>query len=58
MILMIASSRPDFADVVTTRFVAQEVVRSAVATVGLGAAVPLTTLLAAVALRERSVGPP
>lgn len=53
MILIVAGSQ-SFGDVVTDQIIAQEIVRSAVATIGLVAAVPLTTALgAATARRER-----
>lgn len=42
--------------VVTTQLVTQEIVRSAVATLGLIAAVPITTALAATVLRRRDEG--
>lgn len=47
VLLMLVSSRGSFGDVITTQFISQEVVRSAVATIGLVAAVPLTTVVAA-----------
>jgi uncharacterized membrane protein len=45
--------------VVTTQFISQEIVRSIVATLGLIAAVPLTTALAEYSARARvvAVGP-
>ncbi|MEU5904043.1 YibE/F family protein [Micromonospora sp. NPDC047467] len=47
LLLLTADSRP-IAQILTSEFLAQEIVRSAVATLGLIAAVPLTTGLAAV----------
>ncbi|MGW1056907.1 YibE/F family protein [Micromonospora rubida] len=47
LLLLTADSRP-VTEILTTEFMAQEIVRSAVATLGLIAAVPLTTGLAAV----------
>ena len=53
MLLIVGSGRA-VDDTLTTEFVAQEVVRSAVSTIGLVAAVPITTALAAmVAVRRR-----
>lgn len=47
LLLLTADSRP-VSQILTSEFLAQEIVRSAVATLGLIAAVPLTTALAAV----------
>ncbi|MCW3814485.1 YibE/F family protein [Micromonospora sp. DR5-3] len=47
LLLLVADSRPVI-EILTSEFMAQEIVRSAVATLGLIAAVPLTTGLAAV----------
>ncbi|MFC4148757.1 YibE/F family protein [Micromonospora mangrovi] len=47
LLLLVADSRP-VGQILTSEFMAQEIVRSAVATIGLIAAVPLTTGLAAV----------
>ncbi|MFD6261594.1 YibE/F family protein [Micromonospora chalcea] len=47
LLLLVADSRP-VSQILTSEFLAQEIVRSAVATLGLIAAVPLTTALAAV----------
>ncbi|MFE9692601.1 YibE/F family protein [Micromonospora sp. NPDC005806] len=47
LLLLVADSRP-VSQILTSEFMAQEIVRSAVATLGLIAAVPLTTGLAAV----------
>ncbi|WP_210649877.1 YibE/F family protein [Nocardioides sp. SYSU D00065] len=56
LILIVASSDP-LGGVLTDQVIAQELVRSAVATLGLVAAVPVTTGLAALAAaRERSTG--
>ncbi|MET8837906.1 YibE/F family protein [Micromonospora sp. NPDC004540] len=46
LLLLVADSRP-VGEILTSEFLAQEIVRSAVATLGLIAAVPLTTALAA-----------
>lgn len=46
LLLIIAGGRP-VVEILTTEFMAQEIVRSAVATMGLIAAVPITTALAA-----------
>ncbi|QYJ05635.1 YibE/F family protein [Nocardioides panacisoli] len=51
MILIIAGNQ-SFGDVVTDQIIAQEIVRSAVATIGLVAAVPLTTALGAATARR------
>jgi uncharacterized membrane protein len=47
LLLLIAIGGRSFGDVVTSEFLAQEIVRSAVGTIGLVAAVPITTGLAA-----------
>ncbi|MFG1674040.1 YibE/F family protein [Micromonospora sp. NPDC049282] len=47
LLLLVADSRP-VSEILTSEFLAQEIVRSAVATLGLIAAVPMTTALAAV----------
>jgi hypothetical protein len=47
ILIVMSNGGQNLADVLTTESIAQEVVRSAVATVGLVAAVPLTTGLAA-----------
>ena len=49
---MIVASNTSMGGVVSDQVIAQEVVRSAVATLGLIAAVPLTTALAAVVARH------
>ncbi|WP_204164731.1 YibE/F family protein [Nocardioides daejeonensis] len=51
LLVLIVANNSSLSDVVTTQLIAQEVVRSAVATIGLIAAVPLTTALAALAVR-------
>ncbi len=53
LILLVAAQGP-IADVVTDQLVAQEIVRSVVATLGLIAAVPITTGLAALTFRRYS----
>jgi uncharacterized membrane protein len=59
LLLIVTTVGRGAADVVTTQAIAQEIVRSAVATVGLVAAVPLTTALAAfVCARGARSGPP
>lgn len=55
LILVVATDDP-LGDVVTDQVIAQEVVRSVVATFGLMAAVPITTALAALAVREARSG--
>ncbi|NES26437.1 YibE/F family protein [Micromonospora terminaliae] len=60
LLLLVADSRP-VSEILTSEFLAQEIVRSAVATLGLIAAVPLTTGLAAVvttAGRRRTTAAP
>ena len=57
MVLMVADNG-SLAAVVPTQVVAQEIVRSAVATIGLIAAVPLTTALTAWALRSTGADGP
>ena len=56
LLLLITADNGSLADVATTQLIAQEVVRSTVATLGLVAAVPLTTALAAAAVI--AAGPP
>ncbi|ANH38026.1 YibE/F-like protein [Nocardioides dokdonensis FR1436] len=51
LLILIVANTESFGGVVTDQIIAQEVVRSVVATLGLVAAVPLTTGLAAVVLR-------
>ncbi len=52
-LILVVAENPSLGAIVSSQFVAQEIVRSAVATIGLIAAVPITTILAAVALRHR-----
>ena len=58
LLLLVADSRP-VSEILTSEFLAQEIVRSAVATLGLIAAVPLTTALAAIVTTagRRAPGP-
>ena len=56
LLLLVADSRP-VSEILTSEFLAQEIVRSAVATLGLIAAVPLTTALAAVVATAGRHGP-
>lgn len=51
LLILVAADNPAFGDVLTTQLISQEIVRSIVATLGLIAAVPLTTALAAYAAR-------
>ena len=51
LMILILVNNDSFAGVLTDQLLTQEIVRSAVATLGLIAAVPLTTLMAAVAAR-------
>lgn len=51
LLILILAGGSSLGDVVATQVVAQEIARSAVATIGLVAAVPLTTALAAVVAR-------
>jgi uncharacterized membrane protein len=57
LLLLIVADNSSFTGVVTTQLVAQEVARSAVATLGLVAAVPITTLLAAFVIRRGRPAP-
>jgi uncharacterized membrane protein len=57
LLILVAADNPSFADVVTTQFISQEIVRSIVATLGLIAAVPMTTALAAYAARASNAQP-
>lgn len=54
MLILTVADNSSFGDVVTDQFIAQEIVRSVVATLGLIAAVPITTGLAALALGRRA----
>ncbi|HSF97108.1 MAG TPA: YibE/F family protein [Ornithinibacter sp.] len=56
LLILVAADNPSFGDVLTTQFISQEIVRSIVATLGLIAAVPLTTVLAAYAARAAGAG--
>ncbi len=47
LLLLVAAGGQAIGEVVTSQFIAQEIVRSAVGTIGLVAAVPITTALAA-----------
>ncbi len=47
LLLLVAAGGRDVSDLLTSQFLAQEIVRSAVGTIGLVAAVPITTALAA-----------
>ena len=53
VLLLFAVSGQGVVDTVTTELVAQEVVRALVGGLGIVAAVPVTTVLAALAVRER-----
>lgn len=55
LILIAAANRP-LGQVITTQLIAQELVRSVVGTLGLIAAVPLTTLLASITVRRLASG--
>lgn len=52
VLILIAADNSSLGAVVSTQFIAQELVRSAVATIGLIAAVPMTTALASVVARK------
>jgi uncharacterized membrane protein len=52
LMIIIVAQRDSLGDVVTDQIIAQEIVRSVVATLGLIAAVPITTALAALVSRE------
>jgi uncharacterized membrane protein len=54
LLILVVAGNDSLGDVVTDQVIAQEIVRSAVATLGLIAAVPITTALAAVAAGERA----
>jgi uncharacterized membrane protein len=53
LLILFAAGNVPTGDLLTSQFVAEELVRSAVGTIGLIAAVPLTTALAAVTARHR-----
>jgi uncharacterized membrane protein len=55
ILVLVVADHGSLAEVVTDQFLAQEIVRSLVATTGLIAAVPITTALAAFALRRAQV---
>lgn len=55
MILLAGGNQP-IGEVLTSELIAQEIVRSAVGTIGLIAAVPITTALAAVTARRTAAG--
>ncbi len=57
LLVLIVADNGSLGDVVTTQLMSQEIVRSAVATIGLIAAVPLTTALAALATRASPPDP-
>jgi uncharacterized membrane protein len=57
LLLLVAIGGRSFGDLVTSEFLAQEIVRSAVGTIGLVAAVPITTGLAALVADVRSGDP-
>lgn len=56
LLILIAANDGSFGGVVTTQIIAQEIVRSGVATLGLIAAVPMTTALAALSARRTAGG--
>jgi uncharacterized membrane protein len=55
LVILVVANNDSFGQVVTDQIIAQEVVRSAVATLGLVAAVPITTGLAAMVARRATV---
>ena len=57
LLILILAGSGSLADVVTDQIIAQEIVRSVVATLGLVAAVPVTTALAAVVARRSRPSP-
>jgi len=57
LVILVVANNDSFAQVVTDQIIAQEIVRSAVATLGLVAAVPITTGLAALAARQATPDP-
>ncbi|MEV0564112.1 YibE/F family protein [Dactylosporangium sp. NPDC050588] len=57
VLLLIAAGNQPFAETITSEFLAQEVVRSVVATIGIVAAVPITTALAVLISVERQTAP-
>jgi uncharacterized membrane protein len=58
VLLLLAASDQPVADLLTNQALAQEIVRSIVGTIGLIAAVPITTALAAVTVRRPAARPP
>jgi uncharacterized membrane protein len=54
LLLLVAAGGQDVTDLLTSQFMAQEIVRSAVGTIGLVAAVPITTALAALVADVRT----
>lgn len=57
LFILVVADTSSFGSVLTSQFVAQEIARSIVATLGLVAAVPITTGLAALALRHAAARP-
>jgi uncharacterized membrane protein len=57
LLILIVANSDSLGGVVTDQIIAQEVVRSVVATLGLVAAVPVTTALAAFSVRRTAVSP-
>ena len=57
LLLLIATSNQQTGAVLTNQFIAQELVRSAVGTIGLIAAVPITTALAALTVPRTAAHP-
>lgn len=57
LLVLIVANNDSMSDVVTTQLIAQELVRSGVATIGLIAAVPMTTALAAAVIHRTGTGP-
>lgn len=58
LLLLLAAGNQPLGEVLTGQFMAEEIVRSIVGTLGLIAAVPLTTALAALAAVRGAVGTP
>jgi uncharacterized membrane protein len=56
LLLLITVSGRSIGDLLTTEFIPQEIVRSAVGTVGLVASVPITTALATLAAGRHQAG--
>ena len=55
LLLLVTAGGRDISDLLTSEFLAQEIVRSAVGTIGLVAAVPITTALATLVADIRRV---